>query len=377
MEERELINLLKREKSTKVFGGSFDTDMPERVWKEVCEQVGLSLSPDSKSYSFRDHLDFFYWRVQESFLRPVSTALVGFALIVSGWIFAMNATYASMPGDVLYSVKLATERVQLQLVFNNEKRAKLQVEFADRRLQEMKELSRSHHEDREALVHTAAEKFKQQMTSVHEVLAEMQTQEPESALALAKVLDEKVDEYTVVLDQSETDFSQENKQDVQGVIAAVEDTDQQAVEVIVSQQETTPKQETAKDLEKIFRKDVMSIETRISASQRRIDVVKIALEEREDLFLYEEDLQNIRDRLRPLSEQINDLMNMFAAGGYRKSFEIIEEIKINLDVVEAKLTDLEILISTQQLQTVIPPVSLENNETEEISETQLNQDITE
>lgn len=43
----------------------------------------------------------------------------------------------SVPGDILYPLKLATEKVKFMLTFNSEKKAELRLTFSDKRLQEM------------------------------------------------------------------------------------------------------------------------------------------------------------------------------------------------------------------------------------------------
>ncbi|MDF1613112.1 DUF5667 domain-containing protein [Stygiobacter electus] len=43
----------------------------------------------------------------------------------------------SVPGDFLYPLKLATEKIKFMLTFNSEKKAELRLTFSDKRLQEM------------------------------------------------------------------------------------------------------------------------------------------------------------------------------------------------------------------------------------------------
>jgi hypothetical protein len=72
------------------------------------------------------------------FRRPVLTwAFSGaFALVV---VLFSTATISagSLPGDLLYPVKLATERVKFLLTFDAEKKAELRLTFSDKRLEEM------------------------------------------------------------------------------------------------------------------------------------------------------------------------------------------------------------------------------------------------
>ncbi len=50
---------------------------------------------------------------------------------------AATISAGSLPGDLLYPVKLATEKVKFLLTFDSEKKAELRLTFSDKRLEEM------------------------------------------------------------------------------------------------------------------------------------------------------------------------------------------------------------------------------------------------
>lgn len=70
-------------------------------------------------------------------LSPIAVAFSGLILILllaaSGTVYASNR---ALPGDPLYPVKTAAERIQLTLAFSQETSAELQLDFAGRRLEE-------------------------------------------------------------------------------------------------------------------------------------------------------------------------------------------------------------------------------------------------
>lgn len=75
--------------------------------------------------------------------RPlVRLAIAGaFAVaLVAGSLAAVAASDNSLPGNPLYGVKLTAERVQLTLTFDSASRARLQLHFADVRLDEAQRL---------------------------------------------------------------------------------------------------------------------------------------------------------------------------------------------------------------------------------------------
>lgn len=72
-------------------------------------------------------------------LRLGAAAAVGVALLVGG-LGAAAASSTSLPGDAFYTVKLGIERAQLAMTFDTAARARLQLHFADVRLEEAQRL---------------------------------------------------------------------------------------------------------------------------------------------------------------------------------------------------------------------------------------------
>lgn len=62
-----------------------------------------------------------------------SAALLFLVVLFSAATISAN----SAPGDILYPLKLATEKVKFLLTFNSEKKAELRLTFSDKRLHEM------------------------------------------------------------------------------------------------------------------------------------------------------------------------------------------------------------------------------------------------
>jgi len=83
------------------------------------------------------------WNRLGSWPRPAARltfALVVAAALLVGGLTAAAASGSSLPGDPLYAVKLGTEQAQSTLTFNSAERARLQLHFAELRLQEAQRL---------------------------------------------------------------------------------------------------------------------------------------------------------------------------------------------------------------------------------------------
>jgi len=96
-------------------------------------RMGETLAMEKKKRRFvrRSFNPLFIW-------KPALAKAVGFALIFVVVIWSMGAlSTKSIPGNPLYSLKLATERVRFSLARNPEGRAELRLTLSDRRLDEL------------------------------------------------------------------------------------------------------------------------------------------------------------------------------------------------------------------------------------------------
>ncbi len=106
----------------------------QRARKRLIEAIQPAVAPAE-----RRGLDIFGW------LRPLArrtaVAIVVAALLVGGGATAY-AAQESMPDEVLYPVKVATENARLAVTPSDVGKAELHIAFAERRVQEMAEMGR-------------------------------------------------------------------------------------------------------------------------------------------------------------------------------------------------------------------------------------------
>jgi hypothetical protein len=86
----------------------------------------------SAIYYFQHFGQIFNQRI----LKPVAVALVVVFLLVS-YTATVSVADASLPGDMLYSVKTTRERVKLAFTFGEENKVKLQMDHVSRRVDEL------------------------------------------------------------------------------------------------------------------------------------------------------------------------------------------------------------------------------------------------
>lgn len=121
-----------------------------------------------------------------SYLSAHQSALA-VILIVLILINSTGVTFASqsaLPGEVLYPVKLATEKVRIGITINPTEKAKLHLAFASRRLQELQEITNVDTIPN-TTIETAFINYKTQLEESHTLL----NQNPEVTNSIAVLID--------------------------------------------------------------------------------------------------------------------------------------------------------------------------------------------
>ena len=205
----------------------------------------------------------------------------------------------------MYPVKLAMERAQLAFSSSAEQRAKLQVEFAGRRLEELVELSSSNQLDGVSDVALAMAQFKREVQNMQDDLgAESITDSTELAMAIGR----KVEIYNSTV-TSAPDYSDDEATVVEELQEMIENTKDQAVAVMLSTHETESGEDMTKELEHTYQQDKLGVQS--VAEQMSEDDLSVFTELfGTDPILY----LNLADEL-------------VAVGQYRRAFQILSEIE--------------------------------------------------
>jgi len=127
MTEKDLIKQLK----------SLKTLEPSQKWLSLTRQKLLLTM--SEKVEVKPSMDFSEWFWFHKF-QPMVLSLAMFMIVFGGPWLAIMASQSSMPGDILYSVKKITERIQTEIAGQNNK-AQVQVDIAWRRLEELNKIS--------------------------------------------------------------------------------------------------------------------------------------------------------------------------------------------------------------------------------------------
>lgn len=173
---------------------------------------------------------------------PLETVMVtarafGIFLIMAGTVLGGGLASAQLysgavPGDTLYGVKVAVERVQLKLAPNSEYALRLHTEFADRRMEEIVRLAEFGEEGRQFLPDVLAS-FEADVMALADGLAEMQVNDPDAAVETARLAELKMTLYQNMLAKVASSLPADTRMAVNVTRNRVDDTAILAMSVIV------------------------------------------------------------------------------------------------------------------------------------------------
>ena len=102
--------------------------------KPMAEKIGLV----KKALGYLDMAGYLSARfLRRAVMQPVGIGALALVAILGSGSFAVNASLDSLPGEYFYTLKRTSENMQLALTRDQERKAKLALEFANRRLQEI------------------------------------------------------------------------------------------------------------------------------------------------------------------------------------------------------------------------------------------------
>ncbi len=346
MNNRAFRQLMDRVKDAPELGGGFSSADVDRSRERLWRELGWNEAPAPRRYTVWDYLEYLRWEARHAFLRPLAMTAAVAGLMLGGFITTVSAS-GSRPGDILYPVKLAAERLQLSLANSPEQRLQLHADFAAARLQEAVDLSASNDPGSAAQVKAAVDGFKNELSSAHSELSGLAGQAPAQAAAAAS-LASKADAFAAVLSQSAQSAPGDVRADVVSAQAAAENTQTQAVRTLVKAYEDGNGSVPAQDVQRNFRNEYQDVSGRLDLALGRLSVMRAALNnlpasQTKDFRAF---VASTQTALQPLPASLSTAQDVMAAGGYSHAFDLLNAADKTLASAEQQIVDEEIKLST-------------------------------
>jgi len=165
-------------------------------------------------------------------VRTFGIFLLVIGTVLGGGLASAQMYHGAMPGEMLYGVKMAVEHVQLALSPNDEYKFGLDVEFADRRIDEIARLAESSDKHQELLPDVLVS-FERNVVALRSGLEKLQADDPDGAVELAKMLERKMTTYQGLLQKAANTLPSERRVAVSATRNSIDDTAIAAMSIIV------------------------------------------------------------------------------------------------------------------------------------------------
>lgn len=236
---------------------------PDKAWqnedkRKLMEKISVFGVKNDIFLSARDiYADKARFSFKSLFPNSFAVSFASIALVLTSGILTVGAAQSSLPGDPLYGVKIATEKVALAIASDQDK-PKIEIEQAGKRLEELAQISQKssdakQHEKVEQLV----AEFKDKVDSANTHLTQLNEKGSGVQIAsVAKVVNEQSEKYTEVLQKTTASLPETVKEKVAVQVAdATKTTERTNIASLLVMVETNENQaEVAEKVQKTVEK---------------------------------------------------------------------------------------------------------------------------
>lgn len=205
---------------------------------------------------------------------PVMAVVSVFAVVAGGSLASVSAAEQSIPGDLLYPVKLATEQARILMESEPPNQLRLKAEFAERRGQEIKELVQATPSVKQTQkIKDTADMLKKDLDAVKRQLHSVATESsPSEAATAAKDVDERSDRLANVIKDVKDVVSPEIKQNVVDVQTAAVNASVKAVQVMIDTHTDAAAAQvvSSDDIKRVVTERVQGLEEGIADAQKKV-----------------------------------------------------------------------------------------------------------
>lgn len=343
--------------------GGFSDDARLAAKRSLLLAIGGEAPEASSAPAVNLKTRYVLWLSQSFISRPVAFGVASVVLAVSGLMTTVSAAQQSLPGDVLYTVKLINERAQLQLA-SLDRKAVLHTEFAQHRLKEVAQLQSDTSGRDTTLVAQTIDAYTQEVASANQNLRELQATGNSTTVATAS----EVQQNLVALDSTITNtVGPATSSAESAAVTTAQNTTQIAqddsVSVAVEAHDEVSSEQSTRELNDMFIRQFAAIGTRKTFDLHRLSIIRTSLASHADVLsplgiITETDLQRLERSINIAVADVAPAMDTFAAGGYRAAFDALKHADTVLRGIESTIADAETEITAAlmnpQSPTIVP-----------------------
>lgn len=167
---------------------------------------------------------------------PVAAVLSGLGLIIGGSMASVSAAEQTVPGDLLFPIKLVSEQTRLVLTTDKTEKVRLKGEFVNRRVDEIKKIAQTNVEKKPERLKEATEILRRDLDTVKNQLTDVSKQNPSERVEVAKLIDKASTDAVAGLKEAKASLTSDARSQVAEVEAAAVNASVRAVNVIIDSQ---------------------------------------------------------------------------------------------------------------------------------------------
>jgi len=292
--------------------------------------------------------------------RFAPAAVLGVLLIV-GIATATGLPGKSLPGDTFYSFKIASEGVQKTFTFGDESKTQLSMEFAGKRLAEVKELNQQNNNDTGTV---KSEKIKNTLASYKQNIEEVKkhldalanSTDPNQTMVMVSMINQQMTKYSSTLENSQNDLKtgvgdDNNKTEINELINTSEAIAEKAIDIILNQYLVGTASPSDEDLSNILNQKIDKLEIKLVNLDKDykglIDNYNQAdkLITSEDKLTLSKAIKDIGSQIEKIKPILVEAIKLIPEKRFHETVAKIQEIDNSIETAQRSISDLEKKIS--------------------------------
>lgn len=308
------------------------------AYDRIFKRVSRAIEDTDNVVAPATMLDYLGWLFFESISTPITVLAAMVVIVFGGFMTTVNAAQ-SLPGEALYSVKLATEKAQLKLA-SVEHKAVLHTEFAGRRLDEAGALNASNDPAKTAQIKRTLDAYRLEVTQAAENVRTLLNEKSTETMQVASAVDRQMSVLNAEID-TRVQESETNTLDIEDAKKATQTVSNSVVNVMMEEHETTSSEKLSEDIEKSFNTKLAEVKKQQSMVLGRLARIDQVVTVNEDLHI--EGIIQLRFAANETSELMRSASDFAVAGGYRAAFEDLKTVDDRLSQIANRIVAMEIV----------------------------------
>lgn len=218
--------------------------------EQVRAQVGREVVPMTVRERFQDAFQSVVIGVESiiaaSMARGATVSVLAVVLLLGSGGYVVSAAESSLPGQSLYGVKTAVEEFRLKIANDPRERVALEIEFAERRLDELTRISKESAGSPHVL--TLVSQFEARVSNVASAVDTLTRERSAEGAMVAKLVDERIVGYEHVLTEAAAGADRGVSKNIDRAKVAVVKAETKAL-IAILDEGSAPSDEVAKKID--------------------------------------------------------------------------------------------------------------------------------